>query len=91
MLKVALLKGVIIFGLFAADRDFGTHPKLFLRVILPESSSAKLSAYKSSNPGPRLFKKIKTSLIQFYNKRSRLEEHNLQVLVLNTIYLSSFK
>ena len=31
MLEVALLmkRGVVIFGLFAADRDFGTYPKLF--------------------------------------------------------------
>ena len=27
-------KGVVIFGLFVPDRDFGTHPKLFLGVIL---------------------------------------------------------
>ena len=49
-------KGVVIFRLFAADRDFGTHPNLFLKVKLPktvESSSTKLNAYKSK-PGPLL-------------------------------------
>ena len=37
ILKVELpiKRGVIIFGLFAADINFGTHPKLFLGVILP--------------------------------------------------------
>ena len=40
MLGVALLMkmGVIIFGVFTADRDFGTHPKLLLAVVLPYNS-----------------------------------------------------
>ena len=59
MLEVALpkKKGVVIFRLFAADRDFGTHPNLFVRSNYPkivELSSTKLNAYKSK-PGPLLF------------------------------------
>ena len=37
MFKVILpiKRGVVIFRMFAAEREFGTHPKLFLGVILP--------------------------------------------------------
>ena len=40
MFKVVLpiKRGMVIFGVFAADREFGTHPKLFLGVILPYNS-----------------------------------------------------
>ena len=31
-------KGVVIYEVFAADKEFGTHPKLFLVVILPYNS-----------------------------------------------------
>ena len=37
MIKVVLpmKRGVVIFGVFAADTELGTHPKLFLGVTLP--------------------------------------------------------
>ena len=37
ILKIALLikRGVVIFSMFAADRQFGTYAKLFLGVKLP--------------------------------------------------------
>ena len=61
MLKVAspMKRGVVIFRVFTEDREFGTHPKLFLGVIIPitvELSSPKLYAYKSK-PGPLLYSK----------------------------------
>ena len=44
---------MVIFWRFAPDLDFGTHPQLFLRVIVVELSSPKLCAY-TSRPGPIL-------------------------------------
>ena len=62
--------GVVIFGVFTVDREFGTHPKLFLGSNYPitgELSSPKLCAYKPK-PGPRLimtfFKAVDRELIK---------------------------